>query len=110
VPLGPKATVVSESDDRLFVNTGTPDTSRVPLAAVVFLKEGEQASVAVRSDPARLADLWQVSFHLPTLADRSRSFAAIAGLADGVPIYDLARPLQWDQLEVSADLVESVAR
>ncbi|MGH8911046.1 MAG: hypothetical protein ACRDVD_00920 [Acidimicrobiia bacterium] len=109
VSLGNDAEVVAETDDRLFINTGSPDAAPAPLKAVVFLKEGESPSITRRTDTARLADLWQVSFHLPSFEDRNRSFSAVAALADAVPIYDLSRPLRWDCLAPSADLVESVA-
>jgi hypothetical protein len=108
VSLGPRAEVVAETDDRLFIKTGVPDSTPVPLRAVIFLKGGDRVELVPRHDTSRLADLWQVSFHLPTKEDRTRSFAALAALADTVPIYDLTRPLSWDHLSPSVDLVESV--
>lgn len=110
VDLGPGATVVAESDERLFIRTGSESSSSVPLGAVVLLKEGPELRVSTRSDAGRLADLWQVSFHLPNFADRSRSFQAIADLADTVPIFDLERPKAWDQLEPSVEAVEGLVR
>jgi hypothetical protein len=101
---------VAETEERLFVNTGAPDSRSAPLTAVVFLKTGSEIGIVRRHDTTRLADLWQVSFHLPTMNDRTRSFTALTALADSVPIYDLMRPLAWDQLSLSADLVESVVR
>lgn len=110
VGLGPNAEVVAETEERLFVNTGAPDSRPAPLTAVVFLKTGGEIGIVPRHDTTRLADLWQVSFHLPTMNDRTRSFTALTALADSVPIYDLMRPLAWDQLSPSADLVESAVR
>lgn len=107
VELGPDAVVVAETDDRLFINTGAPESGAAPLVAVIFLKNGESLDLAPRDDATRLADLWQVSFHLPNLEDRKRSFAALAALADSVPMYDLTRPFTWDHLSASADMVES---
>ena len=109
VRLGSEVAVVAETEERLFITTGSTSAAPSPLAAVVFLKSGEALALHPRQDAARLADLWQVSFHLPSLDDRSRSFAAISALADSVPIYDLERPLSWENLEASADVVESVA-
>ena len=108
VGLGPEAEIVAETEDRLFISTGSTDSSSAPLAAIVFLKEGGPAAILPREDAGRLADLWQVSFHLPSFEDRSRSFTVLADLADSVPIYDLTRALSWDQLIPAATLVESV--
>ena len=108
VSLSPKAEVVAETVDRLFIKTGAPDSRPAPLSAVMFLKGGDRLEVVPREDTARLADLWQVSFHLPTKEDRTRSFAALAALAETVPIYDLSRPFAWNHLSPSVDLVESV--
>ena len=110
VQLGPEAEIVAETEDRLFIRTGSSDSSPAPLGAVVLLKEGDPATIVAREDAARLADLWQVSFHLPSFEDRGRSFAALADLADTVPIYDMTRPLSWDQLIPAAGMVESVVR
>lgn len=108
VALGRDAVVVAETDDRLYINTGAPDSRPAALAAVVFLKTGGSLDIHRREDVTRLADLWQVSFHLPNLEDHKRSFSVVAALADWVPIYDLTRPHSWDQLAPSADLVELV--
>ena len=110
VDLGSATEIVAETADRLFISTGSPDSSPAPLGAVIFLKPGDSAAIVPREGATVLADLWQVSFHLPSLEDRSRSFTAVADLADKVPIYDLARPLSWDQLAPAADLVESVVK
>ena len=108
VRLGPETDIVAESEDRLFIRTGSSNSSSAPLAAVVLLKEGGPASILPRKDASRLADLWQVSFHLPSFEDRNRSFTALTDLADTVLIYDLTRPLSWDQLIPAARMVESV--
>jgi hypothetical protein len=108
VHLGPETEIVAETEVRVFVRTGSTDSSPAPLAAVIFLKEGESLGLMPRGDATRHADLWQVSFQLPSLEDRGRSYRALADLADRVPIYDLSRPLSWDQLAPGADLVESV--
>lgn len=110
VVLCDRATVVAETADRLFINTGSPQSYPVPLVAVVMLKEGERFELVRRDDSTRLADLWQVSFHLPSFEDRTRSFQAITGLADTVPLYDLRRPKRWDQLVPSAEAIEGLVR
>lgn len=110
VDIGEGATVVAETPDRLFINTGTPQSDPVPLVAVVMLKEGERLELVRRDDATRLADLWQVSFHLPSFEDRTRSFQAITDLADTVPLYDLLRPKRWDQLVPSTEAIEGLIR
>jgi hypothetical protein len=102
--------VVRRSDERVIVSTGSQVSESVPLAAVVFLKEATECSIEQRVDAQRLADLWQVSFHLPNLTDRERAFGSVAALADNVPIYELRRPLVWDSMEWAQDVVEGVAR
>jgi hypothetical protein len=92
------------------VKTNTPAPEPLPLAAVVFLKVGAERELSRRLDDRRIADLWQVSFHLPNLSDRSRAFRSVVSLADRVPIYDLSRPLDWDTLEWSMDKIEEAAR
>jgi hypothetical protein len=102
--------VVHETSDRVMVKTNTPAPEPLPLAAVVFLKGGAERELSRRLDDRRIADLWQVSFHLPNLSDRSRAFRSVVSLADRVPIYDLSRPLDWDTLEWSMDKIEEAAR
>jgi hypothetical protein len=102
--------VVHETSDRVMVRTNTPAPEPLPLAAVVFLKVGAERELSRRLDDQRIADLWQVSFHLPNMTDRARAFDAVVSLADRVPIYDLSRPLDWDTLEWSMDKIEDVAR
>ena len=104
----PSWETVASTPDRYFVRTGTRDSSPAPLAAIVFVKTGARIELAERSDPRRLADLWQVAFHLPNMADRTRSFDAIATLADSVPIYDLVRPLEWSVLGETVSIIEDV--
>lgn len=110
VDLGAGSAVVAETPDRLFINTGSPQSQSAPLVAVVMLKEGERLELAPRDDATRLADLWQVSFHLPSFEDRTRSFQAITGLADTVPLFDLRRPKEWNQLIPSAEVIEGLVR
>ncbi len=107
---GTRLQVVHETSDRVMVTTDTPAPEPLPIAAVVFLKVGAKRELQRRADERRLADLWQVSFHLPNMTDRTRAFEAVVSLADRVPIYDLTRPLDWDALEWSMDKIEDVAR
>lgn len=108
--LGPQSRILHRSDERVMVRTGSRVPDSLPLAAVVFLKEATENALERRVDPRRIADLWQVSFHLPNLTDRGRAFGAVTSLANEVPIYDLYRPLDWDSMEWSMDAVEDIAR
>ena len=106
----PNSRVLHRSEERIIVSTGSTVPESLPLAAIIFLKVDPECAVERRVDARRIADLWQVSFHLPNLTDRERAFSAVASLADRVPIYDLHRPLDWDSMEWSMDAVEEVAR
>lgn len=104
----PTWTTVESVPDRFFVRTGTPDASPSPLHSVVFVNTGDETRLVTRTDARRLADLWQVAFHLPNMTDRTRSFTAIAEIAERVPIYELTRPLDWSVLDRTADMIASV--
>lgn len=97
-----------ETEDRIMVRTGTEISGPVPLSAIVFLKADSERSFRQRSDMKRLADLWQVAFHLPNLSDRNRTFAGITQVADSIPIYDLRRPMTWDSLAWSVEAIEEL--
>lgn len=101
--------VVHRTRDRVMVRTGGLESRPVALAAIVFLKVEDSTTVRKRFDPQRLADLWQVSFHMPNMTDRRRAFDAISMVADSVPIFDLGRPLTWDSMEWSIRTIEELA-
>lgn len=67
----------------------------VPLAGVAMLREGDTEP---RLEPVEGADvvrdLWALSFNLPTDADRTRCFRAVARLADAAPTWNLTRRLR----------------
>jgi hypothetical protein len=76
------------------------DSAPVPLAAVVLLRAGGDDPVLRPVSPrAALPDLWTLSFNLPTDQDRARCFQGVTDLAARVPIWDLHRRLELDQLE-----------
>lgn len=106
---GSNLEVVHESDERIMVRSGTDGSEPIPLSAIVFLKNGDRCTHEKRFDPMRIADLWQVGFHFPNVSDRERAFNGLANLADTIAIYDLERPLRWESLEWSMDIVESLA-
>jgi hypothetical protein len=76
----------------------------VPLAGVVILRRGLPDVELYRVEADRfLAELFTVSFNLPTDAERARSFAGVADLAAGVPLWLLDRPLEFDTLDGVVD-------
>lgn len=99
----------SVEDDRVHLALDPArrgDCTPVPLRAVVLLRRCDEG---VRIEPATPAeavrDLWALSFRLPTEPDRARCFAAVAGLARAVPIWNLHRPLRFDELPATVELV-----
>jgi hypothetical protein len=103
-----------ERDDRVHVALDTTtrgDCSPVPLRGVILLREGEEAPSAepVGTSEA-IPDLWTLSFHLPTDADRARAFAGVADLASTVPVWNLVRPKRFDALGRTVEtIVEHVS-
>jgi len=111
--LGPfTSTIVAAQDDdrvHLAIHEGRGSGAPVRLAAVVVLRRGSSdvQLYRVRPEPF-LAELFSMSFCLPTDEDRSRSFAAAAGLAGSAPIWVLDRPLRFELIgEVVDRLVRS---
>jgi hypothetical protein len=102
--LGPIAgtEVVATDPDRVHLalveelrGSGDP----VPLAGVVILRRGLPDIELYRVEPDRfLAELFTVSFNLPTDAERVRAFSGVADLAGSVPLWLLDRPLEFDTL------------
>jgi hypothetical protein len=81
------------------------DCAPVPLRALVFLEESEEATLETVEQPEAIRDLWALSFRLPTEQDVSRSFAGVADLAASVPAYRLRRPLALGRLDDHVSLV-----
>jgi hypothetical protein len=83
----------------------------VPIAALVLLRRTAPSIRLERVDATSvLADLWTVSFNLPTDADRTRCFAGIVDLVDAVPTWTLDRPLSFDSLPAVLDEVIATCR
>lgn len=106
----PNLEVVHESAERIMVRSSTDRSEPVPLSAIVFLKDGDRCTHERRVDPGRIADLWQVGFHFPNVSDRGRAFKVLTTLANTIPTYDLQRPLQWESMEWSMDVIEGLAK
>jgi hypothetical protein len=87
--------------------TGDP----VPIAALVLLRRTSPRIHLERAESTSLlADLWTVSFNLPTDEDRSRCFAGIVDLVDAVPTWTLDRPLSFESLPSVLDEVIATCR
>jgi hypothetical protein len=107
--LGPIAgtQVVATDPDRVHLQLveqlrGSGDP--VPLAGVVILRRGLPDIELYRVEPNRfLAELFTVSFNLPTDAERVRAFTGVADLAGSVPLWLLDRPLEFDTLDRVVD-------
>ena len=85
----------------------------VPIRAIVFVRdtslqvvEGRPAISAVAAADS-LANLWSVSFTLPTAEGRQRTFEKSAALADKVAMFEMYRPASFDDLSEAVELVAS---
>jgi hypothetical protein len=108
------AEVVAEGD-RLFVIAAPEargDGAAVPLAGVVFLRDGGEVPVLEEARAATaIPDLWALTFTLPTTASRAAAFDRLTTLARTVPALNLRRELRFDTLPRVVELVEEfVAR
>jgi hypothetical protein len=96
------ATEVGIRDDRVHFSIapkrrGTCDP--LPLRAILMLRESANGFRLERPEaPDAVRDLWPLSFNLPTVEDRARSFAAVTDLCRVVPPQDLYRPFRLEEL------------
>jgi hypothetical protein len=82
------------------------NTEPVPLRAIVFLRESDSEPTMTPVAAAEsLPDLWSVSFKLPTDADRAQCFDFLARLAGAVPIWNLERRLDFNNLPLVVDQI-----
>lgn len=88
----------------------------VPIRAIVFVRdpslqavEGRTAISAVAAADS-LANLWSVSFTLPTAGRRQRTFEKAAALAGRVAMFEMYRPASFDDLSEAVELVASTCR
>jgi hypothetical protein len=107
----PDAEVVFRDDDRVHVALDVSrrgDGAPVPLAGIVFLRVADEIAVERVPSVDAIPDLFTLSLHVPTDADRTRAFEAVSRIADEVPIWNLARPLRYDAVnDVIAAVVAS---
>ena len=93
---------VAAGDDRVHFSLDPSrrgDSRPVPLRAVVMLRPSQNGLALEEVSAAdALRDLWSLSFRLPGVEDRAVSFRGLAALADGVRVWNLARPLRLSEL------------
>jgi hypothetical protein len=98
----PAVEQVGEADDRIhfaLAEETRGDCSPLPLRGIVLLRESTNSLSLDRVPPAEaIRELWTLSFKLPTEADHARCFGDLAGLAEAVPVWNLARPLSLESL------------
>lgn len=84
------------------------DCEPVPLRGIVLLRPSEEGRGLERVGAAEaLRDLWAVSFRFPAEDARAHCFAQVAALADAVPVWNLAHPLNLESL---SGTVQYIAR
>jgi hypothetical protein len=82
------------------------DSSPLPIRGIVLLRrtEGE-----LRMEPARsvdsLRDIWSLGLNLPTDKHRTKAFGDIAALSSRVPVWNLYRRLEFQNLN---DVVDKI--
>lgn len=105
----PGTQLVRSRADRLFLALEPDrrgDGAPLPLRGIVFLRESPDPPRLERVAPAAaLADLWALNFKLPTNQGRSASFRHLSGLAGGVSVWNLFRPLRLETLEPTVQLI-----
>lgn len=104
---------VGRDGDRLHLvdgrDAGTGDP--VPIRAVVLLRDDQCSPTLEHISPVQaLADLWSVSFHLPTPADRARCFRDVTDLAARLPLFALRRRLGLTDLPATIESVLKAGR
>jgi hypothetical protein len=99
----PGARDVAAGDDRVHYSLDPSrrgDCRPVPLRALVMPRPSHNGVALHRvSATDALRELWSLSFRLPGVEDRERSFQALTALADTVRVWNLARPLRLDDLD-----------
>jgi hypothetical protein len=103
------ASVLWEEEERahLAIDPGRRgDGSPVPLRGIVFLRSGDgEPTLEPVRDLVALPDLWTLVFSLPSDDERVRRFQGIADVAARVPIWNLRRRLEFDQLDATVERI-----
>lgn len=104
------ATAVGREDGRValvFAASSRGRGDRVPLSAVIFLRESSDPP-SLHPVPAAVAarDLFALTFRLPTASSRAECFSRVVDLTTQIPMLDLLRPKTIDSLAAVISLVE----
>lgn len=100
--------ILSERQDRVHVavpEAERGDTRPVPVAGVVLLREGEEIRLEPADPAGAIRDLWALSFRLPTDEDRIQCLERLSSLATLVPVWDLYRPLRYESIDATIDVL-----
>jgi hypothetical protein len=107
----PGTRVLGVDPDRVYLTVDEDargDGSPVPLKGVVFLRRAEdRVRIELVPFDRALPDLWTLSFNLPTDEDRARCFSMITEVARQIPVWNLYRPLAFDNIPEVIDTVIS---
>ena len=95
---------IGNLDERMVLASTSPGTcDPVPVAGVLLLKDfGSELSIDRVDGASALPDLWLLSLHLPTEADRVRKFGQLVDLVARVPTWDVVLPDRVDSLPDTA--------
>ncbi|HJQ96542.1 MAG TPA: hypothetical protein VJ935_12650 [Acidimicrobiia bacterium] len=99
---------VGKYDERVVLQpvSGVGDCTPVRIGAIVFLSDFEDTWKLTQLEVGdAVRDLWFLSFHLPTDADRSRKFQALVDLAASVPVWRFVRPRDRTKLQENVDFL-----
>lgn len=103
----PNTEMVHSDEDRIhlgFTGDLMGDGRAIPVGAVVTVAVGDGDTQLERLPPDQaIRALWQLSFNVPTDADRTRCFLGVTGLAGAVPVWSLVRPLDFAALPQLVD-------
>ena len=99
----PGTTVVSIRNDRIHLGLNSDrigDGQRVPIRAIVFLRESSGDTLLERVNPGKaIPDLWSLNFRFQNDAQLRRSFKQLTGLASATSVWNLHRPLHLASLD-----------
>jgi hypothetical protein len=105
----PGTRFLAKDPDRVYLTVDEDargDGSPVPLKGVVFLRRAEdRVRIELVPFERALPDLWTLSFNLPTREDRARCFSMITEVARQIPVWNLHRPLAFDNIP---EVIETV--
>lgn len=110
----PGTELVRRQPDRVYLALGPErrgTSAPVTIAAIVFLRaSADDVSLERVPAPVALADLWSLSFRLPTDGAQARAFQQLARLASKTPTWNLYRPIRLADLDETVAQIVALAR